>query len=265
MQRGDVPVSPAALVAGDVPDVAGTEGRKTAQVLAPDLAGLDKAYAIVGRAAHIPRVGTGAVLVDLAAVAEGPSRLAADTSYEVWLAAADDPRERRLREQLERHGLTVIARDTTSRHMGAFADEGATLALRLAVVGGIVALLIAAAVLVVAVALSGRNRARDLASLRLVGLSAGVVRAAAVREHLVVSSLGLLTGTVLGMGGAQAALPHVPLFATRSEAVSLDYAPAWQPVGLTVMTCLVLLSTISFAVGRVLARGATPRRWREAP
>jgi predicted lysophospholipase L1 biosynthesis ABC-type transport system permease subunit len=211
----------------------------------------------------VPRNGPRGVVVDLEAVLAGSSAAPAQTSYDVWLATDDPARERRLRQQLAENGLAVTARDSARQHRDALASEGPTLALRLAVLAGLVAVLLAATVLVVGVATSGASRARDLAGLRVVGVPAATVRAAAVREHLVVAVLGVLAGAVLGVVAARAALPRIPLFATPSPRLPLVLDPVWPAVGATVLGCLVLLCAVSVVVGRALAASATPRLLRE--
>ena len=172
---------------------------------------------MVGTVPQIPRAGTRALLVDLAGVVTGPVAGAGTTSYDVWLATDDPARERTLRRQLAAHGLRVTSRDTTGDHAVAFESEGPSLALRLSLLAGLVAVVLAGATLVVGVATSGASRARDLAGLRLVGVPARTVRTASVREHLVVAVLGVLAGTALGLVAAQAALPDIPLFASRQQ------------------------------------------------
>ena len=262
-QRADRPVNPAVLRAGNVPPLPGDANRKGLFVLAPDLSAADTAYVAAGRVPQIPRSGGRGVLVDLATVATGPSATPGQTSYAVWLAADDPARERALRRDLGDHGMQVLARDTTGDHVAAFTSEGPSLALRLALVAGLVAVVLAAAVLVVGVATSGASRARDLAGLRLAGVPARTVRAASVREHLVVAVLGVLAGGLLGLVAAQAALPDVPLFASPAAPLPLVLGPAWPAVLVTVAGCLVLLCTVSVVVGRSLAAAAVPSRLRE--
>jgi len=122
---------------------------------------------------------------------------------------------------------------------------------------------LAAAVLVVGVATSGASRARDLAGLRIVGVPAGVVRRASVREHLVVAVLGVLAGTTLGLVAAQAALPDIPLFARPDRLIPLALEPAWPVVAVTALSCLLVLGIVSVVVGRALAASAVPARLRE--
>ena len=84
-----------------------------------------------------------------------------------------------------------------------------------------------------------------------------------MREHLVVAVLGVLAGTALGLVAAQAALPDIPLFATANKALPLDLSPAWTAVVLTTLGCLLVLCTVSVAVGRALAHAAVPARLQE--
>jgi putative ABC transport system permease protein len=233
------------------------------RVSAPDLAAGDSAFNVAGRLPQVPRSGGRGVLVDLGATATGPSVSPALSTYAVWLAADDPAKEAVLRHQLGRHGLHVLARDTASAHAAALASEGPSLALRLALLAGAVAVVLAAAVLVVGVATSGANRARDLAGLRIVGVPATTVTRASVREHLVVAVLGVIAGSVLGLLAAQAALPQIPLFATRNRFLPLVLDPAWVPVTVTVVGCLVVLGAVSVVVGRALAAAAVPERLRE--
>jgi putative ABC transport system permease protein len=264
VQRADRPTLANAITAGDLPKPLSTNGiTPVGSVVGPDLLGGQVVFQVVGTVPQIPRAGTRALLVDLAGVATGPVAGAGTTSYDVWLASDDPARERTLRRQLAAHGLRVTARDTTGAHAVAFESEGPSLALRLSLLAGLVSVLLAGATLVVGVATSGVNRARDLAGLRLVGVPARTVRQASVREHLVVAVLGVLAGTALGLVAAQAALPDIPLFATPNKALPLVLSPAWTAVALTALGCLLLLCTVSVAVGRALAHAAVPARLQE--
>jgi hypothetical protein len=264
VRRGDIPVPTPALISGQLSTAfhGGPEERSAPRV-APDLGGGEHFYAPSGRLPQVPRSGSRGVLTDLRFIAAASPPGGLTTSYAVWLADDDPAREARLVRQLSDHGLQVLARDTTGAHVASLAAEGPALALRLAVLGGVVAVVLAAAVLVVGVATSGASRARDLAGLRVVGVPAGVVRRASVREHLVVAVLGVVAGTGLGLVAAQAALPQIPLFATRDRLMPLVLTPAWSSVLVTATGCLVLLGLVSVLVGRALARSALPTRLRE--
>ena len=264
VQRGDVALEPRALIAGAIPRIPQAPGVPSDEVVAPDLEAGDTAYDVMGELPLVPRSGPRGLLVDLAGVVSGPSAAPAQTTYDVWLAADDPQREARLRDQLADHGIGVTGRDTAAAHRTAFADEGPTLALRLAVLAGFVSVVLASAVLVVGVATSGASRARDLAGLRVVGVPRRTVRRAAVREHLVVAVLGVVVGAALGVASAQVALPHIPLFATEATRLPLVLDPVWSAVVATTVGCLVLLCAVSVVVGRRLAASATTDRLRES-
>ncbi len=265
VRRGDVPALTPALAAGSLSvQFRAGPGQPAAPRIAPDLAGGEHLFQVTGRLARIPRSGPRGVLTDLRSLAgASPSGGGAATTYDVWLATDDPVREARLRRQLADHGLQVLDRDSTGDHVAELAAEGPALALRLAVLAGVVAVVLAAAVLVVGVATSGATRARDLAGLRLVGVPAATVRSASVREHLVVAVLGVVAGTTLGLVAAQVALPDVPLFATPDRQAVLALGPAWTAVGAAALGALVLLAAVSIAVGRALGAAAVPARLRE--
>lgn len=266
VQRGDRPAVTPALAAGDLPQP--FRGEPSAAdvdlVLAPDLSGGEHLYTVVSTIPAVPRSGSRALLVDLGTTTHLVNGTTVQTSYDVWLAADDPAREQALRKALDEHGLQVVSRDSTALHAAELSREGPTLALRLALLAGLAALVLGAAVLVVGSATSGGSRARDLAGLRMVGVPARTLRRAAVREHLVVTVLGVGAGAVLGLVAAQVALPEIPLFADESSRVPLVLDPAWPAVGATVLITLVVLSLVSVAVGRAVAAAATTDRLRES-
>jgi putative ABC transport system permease protein len=262
VQRGDMPVTSPALVAGDVLDREFGPSFPDSPALAPDVTGIEVRYDVASRITQVPRTGAKGVLVNLTAI-DKIAPPTTQTSYAVWLAADDPRREARLVAGLQRRGIVVTARDSIRDHELALSDEGPTLALRLALLAGVVSLVLAAFVLVVGVATSSMSRARDLAGLRVVGVPARVVRAAAIREHVTVAALGTVAGTVLGLVAAQAALPRLPLFARAGPRLPARYDPAWSAVGLAGAGCLVLLVAVSVLVGRSLAASATPDRLRQ--
>jgi putative ABC transport system permease protein len=262
VQRGDLPVAAPALIAGDVLDREFGPTFPDPPALAPDLTGIEASYDVAGRLTQVPRTGAKGVLVDLDLL-DKAAPPTTQTSYAVWLAADDPGREGRLITALHHRGIVVTARDSIRRHEAALSAEGPTLALRLALLAGVVSLVLAAFVLVVGVATSSVSRARDLAGLRVVGVPARVVRAAAIREHVTVAALGTVAGIVLGLAAAQAALPRLPLFARPGPRLPVTYDPAWSAVGLAGASCLVLLVVVSVFVGRSLAAAATPDRLRQ--
>jgi hypothetical protein len=262
VQRGDVPVTVPALITGDVLDREFGPTFPDPPALAPALTGITARYDVAGRLPQVPRTGTKGVLVNLDLL-DKTVPPTTGTSYAVWLAADDAARERRVVDDLRRRGIVVTDRDSIRDHTAALAGEGPTLALRLALLAGVVALVLAAFVLVVGVATSSVSRAHDLAGLRVVGVPARIVRAAAIREHVTVAAIGTVAGVALGLAAAQAALPRLPMFAEAGPRLPLTREPAWSAVGLAALTCLVVLSLVCVFVGRTLAASATPERLRQ--
>lgn len=266
LRRGTVPAVTPALRSGDLPPAFRSDptANRDDLVVAPDTSGSDHLYAAQGRVSRVPGTTGRTVVVDLATTADRTVPTGPQTTYAVWLDTADPALVRRVRNGLADDGIAVLGADGTAAHRRALAAEGPTLALRLALLAGVIAVVLAAAVLVVGVATSGPARARDLAALRIVGVPVATIRKAAVREHLVVAVLGVLAGSALGLVAAQAALPHVPLFATAESTIPLDVRPSWAALLLTVAGCLALLATVSVVVGRALAASATVDRLRES-
>ncbi len=231
--------------------------------MSPGISGTQAGYEIDGTVHQVPRAGGRGVIVPLAALVSAPGVASASTAYTVWLAADDVARERRLTAALRRRGVTVTDRDTIGAHRLTLSRQGPALGLRLGLLGGGVALVLAATVLVVGIATSGPSRARDLAGLRVVGVGAPVVRRAAVLEHVGVATLGVLAGAVLGLVAAQTALGQVPLLAGQGPELAPVRDAAWSAVGVATAAALALLLVVSVLVGRSLAAAAVPARLRD--
>lgn len=263
VQRGDVPASPPALAAGKVGMSTNLLPGVVDTAISPGLTGTQAGYEIDGTVRQVPRAGGRGVIVSLAGLTGAPGVVAPSTAYTVWLAADDAARERRLTAALARRGVTVTGRDTIGAHRLTLSRQGPALGLRLGLLGGGVALVLAATVLVVGIATSGPSRARDLAGLRVVGVGASVVRRAAVLEHVGVATLGVLAGAALGLVAAQTALGQVPLLAGQGPELVPVRDAAWPAVAVVTAAALALLLVVSVLVGRSLAAAAVPARLRD--
>jgi putative ABC transport system permease protein len=263
-QRADVPPVLAAVVAGDIPPARVNSAfatRESDRVDAPAVSGGTRVYQRVARVPALPGVrqddGTpgAALLVSYDLVRLSESGLGTRTLQQVWLGAADAPREARLVRSLEASGVHVVGRTSAADEAERLASQGSGLALRLALVVGGVALVLAAFVLGVAVATSGRVRAYDLAGLRVVGVPRPVVAGAAVREQLVVALVGVVSGAVLGGIGAALMLSRQ---ATTSLLPPPDVVVAWPAALAAVALSVVLLGGVCLVLGRRLASRAVP-------
>ena len=179
----------------------------------------------------------------------------------MWLAADDPARERRLVGGLRDRGIAVTARDSIRDRETALSHEGPTLALRLALLAGLVSLVLAALVLVVGAATSSESRARDLAGLRVVGVPARAIRPRrGPRARHGRRTSARSPGSSLGLVAAQAALPRLPLFARGRPPAAARARP--RVVGrspLAGATCLVLLVLVSVLRRPLAGRVGHPR------
>ena len=153
-------------------------------------------------------------------------------------------------------GVHVVDRPAASAEAGRLASQGSGLALRLALLVGAIALVLATFVLGVSVETSGRVRAHDLAGLRAVGVPRRVVAGAAVREQLVVAFVGVVSGAVLGGIGAALMLSRQP---ATSVLPTPQVKAAWPAALAAFVLSLVVLGGVCLVLGRRLAARAVPQ------
>jgi putative ABC transport system permease protein len=222
-------------------------------VAGPSVTGGDTVYE---RRLLLPRLPGGdgpALLVPSAAAQELRGPLGPSVVAQVWLSGSDPARERALVRALADRGVRIIGRRTVAERAGQLGRRGAGLALPLTQLVGALALLLAC--LVVAVATSGPARARDLAGLRLAGLSATAARRAAVAELALVVGIGALAGTLLGGVGAALALTRAP---AQRGLPGPQLSAGWVAAGAAALFGAVLLAAVCLGLGRALARRTGP-------
>ena len=135
--------------------------------------------------------------------------------------------------------------------------------LRLAVVVGLLAVLMAALVLVLVVTTAWRTRSRDYAALRMAGVPVSALRRASALEQGVVVLVAGAAGILCGLLASRLALPMVPLFTRPSATYVADLRPAWTAVAGATALVLGLLGVVAVVVGTRLVSRATPARLRE--
>ena len=135
--------------------------------------------------------------------------------------------------------------------------------LRLALVVGLLALLIAALVLVLVAITSWRGRARDYAALRMAGVAPPTLRRVGLAEQWTVVVVSVVVGGLSGILGAQLAMPIIPFFTTPSPVLPIDTALATGPVVVAVGAPLVLLLAVGAVVGARLVERSSLARVRE--
>jgi ABC-type antimicrobial peptide transport system permease subunit len=122
---------------------------------------------------------------------------------------------------------------------------------------------LAAGATALAVAVTGRRRAFELAALRAVGLSRGGLLRSCVGEQLILLGTGFLLGVPAGLIAARLVLPAIPE-SSNSSPIPLDYTPQAVTIAAFVAGVAIVLVLTAVVAGRGLMRAAVPDRLREA-
>ena len=223
--------------------------------------GSDRPASSAGRVTLIPTMPARSALVDLDAVSRG-AEITHDTHAEVWLVD-DAELVTTVTTSLRERGIVVaeVRRLPTVRQT--HQDTVATWSLALGVVVGPIVLLLALLVLLVLAVTGWRERARDLAILRLNGAGRRTTRRLAVWAQLPAILLAVAAGVGAGVVGAALAMPDVSFVPTRPEVPVIDTAISWPAVGYVAAACFVLLPVAAALAGRAIARRAHLERVRE--
>jgi putative ABC transport system permease protein len=273
LQHLDVPVNLPCLLAADSPagPTVGTAGGSTggaagdagAAVLTHGIDGESASCQPVGSLPFLPRVGTGALLVDLdLAIAASQSVLTNSTSS-IWLRSDDLARERRLIDALTTAGIPLTGRSTAAERRSGYDQSPPAWALRAALAAGLVAALLAALMVVIVAVTARRSRGYDLAALRLLGLPLAMLRRAVLLEQLLGVLAGVLVGAAVGVTGARLALPAVALFVSPAAVPVPDYQTAWPAVLLATCGVLALLCGAAALATALTMRAVSPGVLRE--
>jgi putative ABC transport system permease protein len=276
LQHLDVPVNLPCLIAGS-PVVAATPGAGVNPVAAPNtvvtqpdssisMHGIDGGTAScqpAGTIAFVPKVGSPALITDLALEIASSQPVLTNSSAEVWLGRSDPVREGRLIKALAAAGITVLGRFTSANQQSIYDQSPPAWSIRAALATAVLAALIAALMVVIAAFTSERARSYDLASLRLVGIGQGKLRRAVLIEQLAGVLFALVLGSVVGVFGARLALPAVPLFVSPAALPRPRYDLAWTAVSIAVCAALILLILAAFVGAFVIGRRVSPDRLRE--
>ena len=221
VDRADAPAVVPALLSGRVPS-GGTPQRFDIQ----SLAGRTTPAAAEQRVPALPFVGNRGALVNLDLMLRIGGRLPATGSMEVWI---DDGfpggvagAERVLRDQ----GLEVLSTRSLSESKRLLDESATGWGLLLGLFTALLSLLLAGVMLVVVAMTTGRVVTRDIAALRVAGVSGRDLRRAAVREALAPVVLAALVGAACGVAGAVLAMPRIPGVATAAPGAARDRAPA---------------------------------------
>ncbi|WP_166383983.1 FtsX-like permease family protein [Catellatospora methionotrophica] len=179
----------------------------------PAFAEAPQSFGVLEKAAVLPRAGERGLLFDLdlatraASVTQGLSD-ASDLRYEVW-AAADAPSD--LAAKLAGQGVRVLRTETVPDELARLGRRAPALGLRLYLLAGIAAALLALGVLMLSTRLGAGDRRAELAALRITGVRPNVLRRSLRRERFSLIGLPMIVGLLVGLGAAALMLPGIPL------------------------------------------------------
>jgi hypothetical protein len=221
-------------------------------------------FVLATRVGSLPRGGDQGLLFDLhtAILEASRSSSLADSDrliYEVW---ANDKAGPEFRTALESAGLHVVRVETLSGRLDQLGRFAPALALRLYLLAGVVAVLLALGAVLLSAFVGSQGRLYELASLRVAGVSARTLRRGIRREYSMLLGLPLVIGVLAGMGGAALLLPAIPLVSVGLNAPVPVYrlSEVWVPGAVLIMAACFIIAT---AIVARLVRRATPQRLRE--
>ena len=226
------------------------------------LTGAATRYQATTRNEYIPRLGKDAVLVDL----DLALKLSAESSLgdrEVWLSRDDPAAERALTASLKTADIAVIKRETRGQLERVYAGDGAVLALRLLLVCGAAAVVVAVGALLVAAYVGRRQRAYEVAALRVVGIRRRTVRNLLLRENVGTVLVALVSGGLAAAVATWVVLPALPQFDDPSAFVPVRYAPDAASAWLALGGLGLLLVAVGLVVAALQLRTGRTDRLRE--
>ncbi|MEO5661738.1 MAG: FtsX-like permease family protein, partial [Nocardioides sp.] len=251
-----------AWVPRTVPALLPTARQDTLDLEVTGVDGSDRTARSAGRVTLIPTMPARSALVDLDVISRG-AEITPDAHAEVWLV--DDPElVTAVTASLRERGILVTETRRLSAVQQTHRETVATWSLALGVVVGPIVLLLALLVLLVLAVTGWRERARDLAILRMNGAGRRTTRRLAVWAQLPAILLAVGAGVGAGVLGAALAMPDVSFFPIRPEVPVIDTAVSWPAVLCVAAACFVLLPVAAALAGRAIAHRAHLARVREA-
>jgi putative ABC transport system permease protein len=208
----------------------------------------------------LPRLGREGAMADFGyALAErGPTMTAVEE--QVWLGAAA-PAD--AVQRLTGAGLTVTHTESLADRIAVLNRDGTALALRLFLVSAATALVLAAGTLLASAYVVARRRSYELAALRVLGASRGVLVRAGRREQLALGSVGTLVGALAGAAAATVALPALDRLSGSGDGPPMSYAPAWGALSVLLVVTIGVLAVLAHLGARRAVHLAVPDRLRE--
>lgn len=259
INRADAPALTPALLSGRIP-VGGTAEQFDIQ----SLAGRTTPATAAQRIPALPYVGNRGALVNLDLMLRIGGRLPATGSMEVWIDDQFPGGMAGAGKAMRAGGLEVLGTRSQAEDKRLLDESATGWGLLLGLFTAVLSLLLAAVMLVVVSMTTGRIVTRDIAALRVAGVSGRDLRRAAVREALAPVLVAAVVGALCGVAGSVLAVPLIPLFDTPAPVPALDLSPAWVVMGLAWLAALLVLALVSTVLALRASRQGDSDRLREA-
>lgn len=221
--------------------------------------------AILGTVPLVPGAPRNSVLQSLdTALISGFRIRTPDAAIRILSSDASSAAEQRITKVLAAQGVPV-ARVTRSEVVEQGYDRSASgWGLQLGLLVAVASLIVALVVMVLSTAMSWRSRTRDLAALRMAGVSTGTLRRAVLGEFATVTLAACVLGTIVGTVGGLLAFGQLPLFAVEPRVPIIDRSVPW---GLTLLggsAALMVCLLVALVVVRRIAGTTALARVKEA-
>ncbi|WP_245634619.1 FtsX-like permease family protein, partial [Janibacter limosus] len=244
----DVPRPMPAVVSGGV-----AEQGAVVQVL--DIGGGQTEVRVDQHVRALPGTTDRGVLLSLPALARVTGDLdIARTDRQLWLADASPQALAEVQRILEDDGVAVRSVRTTAEADRVYDDSASGWGLQLALLGGALAVVLAGLVLLILAITGWRAAVRDLAALRISGVSRRAIARALRTEHLTSVAVGVLLGAACALVGSWIALPALPLFTSPAPVPVSDLTPAWPAVAAAAVAVTLVLLVIAWLLSVAVLR-----------
>ncbi|WP_338748938.1 FtsX-like permease family protein [Janibacter alittae] len=223
-----------------------------------DVSGGQTGVVVDQHVAALPAVTDRGVLLSLPALSRVNGEIATRADKQIWLADASPAAIERAGDVLAEEGAPIRSVTTTQDADRVFDESASGWGLQLAVIGGALAVLLAALVLVILAVTGWRAAARDLAALRISGVGQRAIARSLRTEHLVTVAVGVVLGAACSLLGSRLAMPSIPLFTTPAAVPAPDLSPHWPTVLVTTVVVAAVLLGLALAIAAAVARRVRP-------
>ena len=259
INRADAPELTPSILSGRVPS-----GGTAKEFDIQSLAGRTTSATAEQRVAALPFVGNRGALVNLDLMLRVGGQLPSLGVMEVWIDDSFPGGVTGAEKALRDKGVEVLSTRTLSDEKRLLDESATGWGLLLFLFTAVLSLLLAAVMLVVVAMTTGRIVSKDIAALRVAGVSGRDLRRATVREYLAPVLLAAVVGALCGVVGAVLAMPLIPLFDTPAPVPALDHSPAWLVMGGSWVVAVVVLCAVAAVLALRAAQRGDADRLREA-